>query len=227
VEHENPQATGLAEGRQGSDREGGPATILVAEDEPAVRLALESLVRSWGYPVISVTDGEKAWEALQGKDPPPLAILDRMMPGMDGLEVCRRVRTLRPDGLPYMLLLTGREGRDDLIAGLEGGADAYVTKPIDPEELRARVRAGLRLVSLQSRLAERVRDLEATLRAERAVREDPAGLRATLRLCVAAFQETLTLDQIPRYLRAAHRLCAGLCQEALTKVGEDEAKDSD
>jgi DNA-binding response OmpR family regulator len=210
-----PQVSGAILERDGDTKDGKPAKILLAEDEAGTRYVLEALLQRWGYSVVGVPDGQDAWEVLQGDDPPQLAILDWIMPRMDGLELCRRVRASNPDGLPYLLLLTGRGGRDDLIAGLEGGADAYLTKPIEPEELRARVRAGLRVVAMQSRLIHRVRGLETALRDGKGATQDRTGLTDTLRLCIAAFNETLTLDEIPRHLRAALRLCAGLCLEAL------------
>ncbi len=105
-------------------------------------------------------DGETACAALEGNSPPPLALLDWMLPGMDGLEICRRVRSTPAGKAIYIILLTTRTRKEDVIAGLDGGADDYVTKPFDREELRARLRAGCRIVELQSRLAARVAELE-------------------------------------------------------------------
>ena len=135
--------------------------VLVAEDNPVARVALEKQLGSWGYAVVGVADGEAAWQVLSGPEPPRLAIIDWGMPGADGLEVCRRVREAITDSPPYLILLTGRSGLDDVVAGLEGGADEYLTKPLEPAELRARVHAAHRVIELQARLAERVRELEA------------------------------------------------------------------
>jgi DNA-binding response OmpR family regulator len=137
--------------------------ILIAEDNLTCRCALELHLARWGYDVVSTADGAEAWRAFQEPGAPRLAILDWMMPRMDGLEVCRKVRA-RPDAEPpYIILLTARGHSDDVVAGLESGADEYLTKPVDPGELRARLRAGCRVLELQASLAARVRELEAAL----------------------------------------------------------------
>ena len=137
--------------------------VLIAEDNVTARRALEIHLNQWGYEVVSTADGAEAWDAFQAPDAPRLAVLDWMMPELDGLEVCRRVRS-RPDAEPpYIILLTARGERDDIVAGLESGADDYLTKPVDRGELRARLQAGRRVVELQASLAGRVRELEAAL----------------------------------------------------------------
>src|SRR5262245_1852430 len=131
---------------------------LVADDD---RIALEILSRTlkrWDLDVTTVTDGESAWRALQASQGPTIAILDRMMPELDGTEVCRRVREQLPLANMYLILLTSLEGRLDIVSGLEAGADDYVIKPFDPDELRARIRVGIRVLKLQEHLAERVSD---------------------------------------------------------------------
>ena len=137
--------------------------ILVAEDNQFYRRVLEATLSQWGYDVSATGDGLAAWEILQERDPPRLAILDWMMPGMDGLELCRRVRAQRRSDPTYLILLTAKGGRDNIIAGLEGGADDYISKPFDREELHARLQVGLRIVGLQSSLSDRVRELEEAL----------------------------------------------------------------
>jgi DNA-binding response OmpR family regulator len=198
-----------------NDPSAGPPRILIADDDPEVLRALTVLLKKWGYEILAARDGEQAWAALQADDSPRLAILDWLMPGLDGLEVCRRARGLRPSEPPYLILLTGRGAREDLVAGLEGGADEYLTKPVDPQELRARVQVGWRLVELQAGLAEQVRQLEAAPLVHEVVGEEHPGLRQTLRLCVVTFAEALALPGIPRHLRIALRTCRGLCREAL------------
>src|SRR5262249_16412924 len=189
----------------------------LAEDDLHTRQALELLLRQWGYAPIAVEDGEQAWEIMQGEAPPRLAILDWGMPNVDGLEVCRRVREMFPTAPPYLIVLTSKPGREQVIAGLEGRPDQCLTEPSDPGELRARIRAGFRLVSASDHLVERVRQLEAT---SDVVGPLQSGLRTTLRLCVAAFNETLTVREVPRHLRAALRMCEGLCRSALGDSGE-------
>jgi phosphoserine phosphatase RsbU/P len=137
--------------------------ILVAEDETVSRHILEASLRQWGYDVIAVEDGTRAWEVLEGEGAPQVAILDWLMPGMDGIEICREIRK-GPDTRPvYVILLTARSGREDKIHGLQSGADDYITKPFDREELRARVQVGRRVLELQRALAQRVRELEEAL----------------------------------------------------------------
>lgn len=136
--------------------------ILIAEDDLVSRRLLEATLARWGYEVVATPDGRAAWESLRAADAPRLAILDWMMPEMDGPEVCRQVRA-HPLPQPYLILLTTKGNKQDLVAGLEAGADDYVTKPFDREELHARLQVGIRLVQLQQALADRVRELEDAL----------------------------------------------------------------
>ncbi|HEV3263488.1 MAG TPA: response regulator [Gemmataceae bacterium] len=137
--------------------------ILVAEDNHFYRRMLEATLTEWGYQVLATDEGLAAWQVLQQKDAPKLAILDWMMPGMDGLELCRKVRGVSRPEPTYIILLTAKGGRENIIAGLEGGADDYISKPFDREELHARLQVGLRIVGLQTSLAARVRELEDAL----------------------------------------------------------------
>jgi sigma-B regulation protein RsbU (phosphoserine phosphatase) len=137
--------------------------ILIAEDEPVSRRVLESTLNKWGYEVIATSDGAEAWDGLQGEDAPLLAILDVNMPGMGGIEVCHRVRKAPRDISPYLILLTAKSGKENVVLGLEAGANDYVAKPFDPAELRARVNVGLQMLELQRRLAQRVTELEEAL----------------------------------------------------------------
>ena len=126
--------------------------ILVADDSIVSRHVLDATLRKWGYEVVMACDGEEAWQILQREDAPRLVILDWMMPGMTGLEVCRLVRARAPEPYIYILLLTSKSHREDLIEGMEAGADDYITKPFDQHELKVRLRAGTRLVELQAEL---------------------------------------------------------------------------
>ena len=137
--------------------------ILIAEDDAVSRRLLETLLTRWGYEVVVAADGEEAWQHLQREDAPHLAILDWMMPGMGGLEICQKVREVGHPSPVYLILLTARTGSENVVQGLETGANDYVTKPFHREELRARVQVGVRVVELQVSLAQRVRELEEAL----------------------------------------------------------------
>jgi two-component system, cell cycle response regulator len=126
--------------------------ILAAEDNPIFQSMLRNMLTKWGYDVVIAGDGTEAWQALQSEDAPRLAILDWMMPGMDGVEVCRRLRASGKEPYIYILLLTARTESVDLVEGIEAGADDYLTKPLNTMELRARLRAGRRIVELQEQL---------------------------------------------------------------------------
>ncbi|HTV55047.1 MAG TPA: response regulator [Terriglobia bacterium] len=137
--------------------------LLIAEDHAISRRMLEATCRSWGFDVLPVQDGEEAWRVLQKEDAPPLVLLDWMMPGIDGLEVIRRVRSQNSSRPVYIILLTARSSREDIINGLLAAADDYVTKPFDRQELHARLQAGVRIVRLQLDRAARVAELEEAL----------------------------------------------------------------
>ncbi len=126
--------------------------ILIADDDPVARTMLQSLLTKWGYQVIVVGDGLEAARILESADAPQLAILDWMMPGAEGPEICRRVRALSDRPYVYILVVTGRSHRGDLLRGLESGADDYLTKPFDSEELRTRLLVGQRILDLQNKL---------------------------------------------------------------------------
>jgi diguanylate cyclase (GGDEF)-like protein len=132
-------------------------SVLIAEDDPLFRRMIERWFERWHYRVTVVENGLDAWEVLQKEDAPQLAVLDWMMPGMDGLELCRKIRSRDQGPYRYVLLLTARDDKRDVVAGLEAGADDYLTKPFEADELRARIRAGKRILDLQAALL-RARD---------------------------------------------------------------------
>jgi len=139
-------------------------SILIAEDDPVSRRLLQTILTKWGYETIVCCDGTAALAKLGGDDPPEIAILDWMMPEIDGVEVCRRIRA-QPVPLPvYIMLLTAKRELEDIVAGLHAGADDYLTKPFHPQELYARLKVGIRISDLQRRLSARVADLEVALR---------------------------------------------------------------
>ena len=133
--------------------------VLVAEDDRVSRAILKLNLEKWGYEVVVCTDGLQAWNELQKPDAPRMAILDWMMPGMDGIQVCQAVRERSEQPYVYVLLLTAKSLKEDLLTGLNAGADDYLTKPMDPHELELRLRAGRRILDLQSELIAAREDL--------------------------------------------------------------------
>lgn len=126
--------------------------VLVADDEAVSRRLLQSSLTRWGYEVVPASDGNEAARALLAPDAPKLAVLDWMMPGLDGLQLCQEIRRSKPEPYTYILLLTGKRSQGDVIEGLEAGADDYITKPFDPNELKVRLRTGKRILYLQEQL---------------------------------------------------------------------------
>jgi DNA-binding response OmpR family regulator len=137
--------------------------VLVADDEATSRLLLSSSLEKWGYEVVTASDGAEAWGILREEEDLGLAILDWMMPGLDGVEVCEGARAVEPLRPLYLILVTSRDRREDVIAGLEAGADDYITKPYEIGILRARVEVGARVIRLQQDLKGHVRELEDAL----------------------------------------------------------------
>ncbi len=145
--------------------------ILIADDDRLSRTLLEETLAEWGHDVVTCSDGEQAWDALAAPDGPPLAILDWQMPGITGLHLCRMVRAEPSSTHHYLILLTARDSKEDIVSGLEAGANDYVIKPFDREELRARVNVGVRVVELEEKLLEMERDRVMTATAGAAAHE--------------------------------------------------------
>jgi len=137
--------------------------ILVAEDHPVSRHLLERILSNWGFQVSPVVDGNAALQILESADSPALALIDWMMPGMDGLEVCRRVRATSGRPYLYLILLTVKNREEEIAMGLDAGTNDYIVKPVIPNELRARLKLGLRMVELERRLTVAASDLESTV----------------------------------------------------------------
>lgn len=137
--------------------------VLVADDEPVSRTVVSAMLRKAGYAVTLSTDGQDAWKHLSGDNPPAIALLDWMMPGLDGPEIVKLLRAAKTQRPTYVILLTSRDSSADVVAGLKAGADDYVTKPANEDELVARVNVGARVFQLQGALADRVKSLEDAL----------------------------------------------------------------
>lgn len=190
--------------------------LLIAEDDAVTRRILEVVVKGWGYEPVPAADGLQAWDILSGECPPPMALLDLEMPEVDGAEICRRVRgdaALQPT---YVLILTGHSGTQHIVAGLEAGADDYLVKPPDHDELRARLQVGRRIVELQLALAGRVRELQEAL-------AEVSQLRGILPIC--AYCKKVRNDQnywqkVESYVaeRSEAQFSHGICPECWESV---------
>jgi len=136
---------------------------LVADDDPVARVILSRALPGWAIEPIVVADGVAAWEVITSGNAPSLAIMDWEMPGLDGPELCRRIRGNPASASMYVVLLTSRDTAEDIVAGLDAGADDYLVKPFRAAELRARINAGVRVLTLQERLAQQVVELQQAL----------------------------------------------------------------
>ena len=179
---------------------------LIAEDDPVARRLASLFLEKWGYEVQAVSDGIEAWEILQQPDAPKLALLDWMMPGLDGLEICRRVRrkTDKDIGYTYLIMVTSKDRKEDFIAGLEAGADDYLTKPFDSNELRIRLRTATRMLELQEKLLTSRKELTSKRQQEVEI-----GVK---------IQETLLLAQPPERIG---RLQIAAVTEPSEEIGGD------
>lgn len=169
--------------------------ILIAEDDPVSRLALKSFLVKWGDEVVVAKDGAEAGLLLQKEDGPKLAILDWMMPGADGVEICRQVRQQAAEPYVYILILTSKDSTDDAVAALEAGADDYLSKPFVPAVLKARLLTGRRMVDLQQQLikAREALRVEATHDSLTGLSNRPAILQALRREMERANRERTSL----------------------------------
>ncbi len=194
--------------------------VLIAEDDPVSRRLLEVTLAKWGYQPIVTTDGEEAFRHLSADDAPHLAILDVMMPKMDGLEVCRRVRALPGGRQTYIILLTAKSAKDDVVEGLDAGADDYLSKPFDRAELRSRMGVGVRVVELQQSLAERVRELEEALGRVNQLQE----LLPMCSYCKMVRDDSNYWQQVDSYISAhsATRFSHGICPDCAKSVLEPQ-----
>jgi DNA-binding response OmpR family regulator len=185
--------------------------ILIADDDRASTMMLGRTLEQWGFEVVVVADGLAAWEQISGKQPPALAILDWMMPGLDGPELCKRIRAARLRAPVYLILLSARNSRQDLIAGLEAGADDYLTKPFDPDELRARIHVGQRTLDLMASIKQL------------------SGLLPICSYCKRIRSDNNYWEQVESYIgehtdaRFSHGICPACLVKAMAEVEHFEA----
>jgi phosphoserine phosphatase RsbU/P len=197
--------------------------VLVVDDDPLFRRLLANLL-AHDYDVVSANNGEQAWEVLCRPDRPAIAAVNWMMPQLDGLELCRRVRLTPATAGTYLLLITGKEEAGDVVEGLRAGADDYIVKPFHADELRARVKVGERVVGLQQTLEARIRELQAAL-------DDVRALQRLLPIC--SYCKRVRSDQnyweeLESYL-AQHcsvEFSHGICPECLDRYVSPELKHS-
>ena len=201
--------------------------ILIADDDRVSRRLLEAGLLKAGHEVILAEDGEQAWQALE-KDPAiPLAILDWNMPRFTGPEICQRARQIQTDQPPYLILLTSRDARQDIVSGLQAGANDYIIKPFDFDELRARVQVGERVVQLQSTLANRVKELEDALASVKMLQ----GLLPICLYCKKIRDDRNYWQQLDKYVaehteaKFSHGICPE-CYEQVVKPQLDQYLDS-
>jgi DNA-binding response OmpR family regulator len=199
--------------------------VLIADDDPISRRLLEVSLKQWKHDVIVTCDGTQAWQTLQQPDfAPPLLILDWLMPGLDGVELCQRVRETPALEMCYIILLTQRGTRQDMVEGLEAGADDYLTKPFDPDELRARIQVGARVVKLQGALADRVRQLEDALQRVNQLQ----GLLPICSYCKRIRDDGNYWHQVEAYIehRSEAQFSHGICPQCVEKFKQQFASET-
>jgi phosphoserine phosphatase RsbU/P len=189
--------------------------VLVAEDEAVTRLLLTSTLTRFGYDVVAVEDGARAWDILQGPRPPGLAVLDWSMPGLDGPQICERVRARSSGSYTYVLLVTARSSKSDVVAGLSAGADDFISKPVDPEEIRARLRVGERVLKLEQSLAEQIHKLQE----EKAHVQELQGMIPICMHCKRIRSQEQIWERVETYIeqRSDAKFSHALCQDCLEK----------
>jgi sigma-B regulation protein RsbU (phosphoserine phosphatase) len=203
--------------------------VLIADDDRIAAAVLSRTLQQWNYDVTVVADGAEAWRHLQtaqSTGTATLAILDWMMPHLEGADVCRRVRRELPMANMYLILLTSLESRSDIVAGLDAGADDYLVKPCDPDELRARVSVGVRVLALQERLADRVSELQEALASVKQLR----GLLPICSYCKRIRGDDQYWTQVESYVSArsdaqfSHGICPPCAQKLNQEIDEYQRK---
>ena len=195
--------------------------VLIADDDVVLRCSLRAHLERWSFEVTECADGHAAWTALNAGEPPKLALFDWNMPGMDGPDLCRELRQTPALQAMYVILITGNQDQKDVVLGLESGADDYIKKPFDWNELRARLRIGSRIVSLQHALAARVADLQQALLDVKRL----GGLLPICAYCKRIRDDGDYWKQIEQYLseyseaQFSHGICPQCLEEHLQEIG--------
>lgn len=193
--------------------------ILTADDDAMLRHGLSVQLQRWGYEPIVCANGDEARAVLRGENPPQLAILDRTMPGAGGIELCAEVRGDERLRSIYVILLTAHDTRDDILHGLDGGADEYLTKPLDWEMLKARLKSGARIATLQHELALHVKELQEAL----ANVKQLSGLLPMCSYCKRIRDDGDYWQQLETYLshHSEAEFSHGICPSCLEQVAKD------
>jgi DNA-binding response OmpR family regulator len=199
--------------------------ILIAEDDFTSRTVLTGVLKKHGHEVVATVNGMEAWNTMQQPDAPRLAIFDWMMPELDGVEVCRRIRALETYHPPYLIILTTKGEKANIIAGLEVGADDYLAKPFDPGELRARVEVGRRVVELQQALAKRISELEAALNQVKLLQ----GIIPICCHCHKIRTDQKCWEQMEKYIteHSEAKFSHAICPECLKELYPEFKQDDD
>jgi DNA-binding response OmpR family regulator len=189
--------------------------VLIADDDRILRHAVRAQACKWGYDVVECADGAEAWSRLQGESAPPIAVIDWQMPGLDGLTLCQELRNTPSLSGMYVILLTSNTSRQDVICGLESGADDYLTKPCDWNELHARLRIGTRIVQLQQALNARIVELQDALANVRRL----SGLLPICAYCKRVRDDKDYWQQIEQFVseRSDAQFSHGICPPCAAK----------
>lgn len=192
---------------------------LIADDDRVGTTILSRALARWQFDVSVAHDGESAWRLIRSVAP-PLAVVDWMMPALDGPGLCRRIRQDAATAHMYVILLTSRDSRTDLVAGLESGADDYLVKPFDLDELKARVQVGVRVITLQERLADRVAQLEAAVSTVKRLH----GLIPICGYCKRIRSDSNDWEQLETYIseHSEAHFSHGICPACVAKAWPDE-----
>ena len=196
--------------------------ILMAEDDPVSRSFLKASLVKWGYEALVASDGKTAWDLLQSEKDVSIALLDWMMPEIDGVEVCRMLHSVPTPNPVYTIILTAKTQKQDVVTGLEAGADDYLTKPFDREELRARIRVGVRIIELRQTISARVQELETALSQVKQLQ----GLLPICSYCKKIRDDQNYWQQVDSYISShsqvafSHSVCPG-CYQTYVKPDID------
>jgi len=193
--------------------------ILIAEDDTVSRKLLSAHLTKWDYEVTTACDGREAWDILNQADPPRLAILDWMMPEIDGTKLCKKIRQMEKGQYTYIILLTAKKQKEDIVAGLDFGADDYITKPFDPNELKSRVKCGIRILDLEAALGKKIGELKDALDHVRRLQ----GLLPICMYCKKIRDDTNTWKEMEIYIEehSEAMFTHSLCQDCKKKYYPD------